>query len=89
MVKSSKPFVYLYQSCQSGQVPARRLAGEQAGCQARLTFEILAWPDPSTLYLAWPAGQARLKLLAWIRYSVNFTDGQLVKKYVILLSSWI
>ncbi len=46
----------VYQSCQSGQVPARRLAGDQAGCQARLTFDILAWPDPSILYLAWPAG---------------------------------
>jgi len=27
---------------------ARRLAGDQAGRQARLSFEILAWPDPST-----------------------------------------
>ncbi len=32
----------------------------RAASQARLTFEILSWPDPSTLHLAWPAGQAKV-----------------------------
>jgi hypothetical protein len=29
-------------------------------------FEILAWPDQAIRYSAWPAGQVRPKLLAWI-----------------------
>jgi hypothetical protein len=29
-------------------------------------FEVLAWPDQAIRYSAWPAGQVRPKLLAWI-----------------------